>query len=149
VRPRVLALALALALAPGACLAEYVLPGTSDDGGPGDGEGDGPTSGGGGCGAGERVCGEACVDPLADDDHCGGCGEACKADERCILGECRDVVAVSCAACPCPGECPEPGPGAREDSGGPPAVARCCELADGVLCVTGDVGDMLRCPEGA
>jgi hypothetical protein len=76
--------------------------------GPGllDCEGDTPYCQGGACVdecAGEDVtaCGFACVNTGTDPRHCGGCGNACEADELCADG-CRDFeVAAGCTTCPC------------------------------------------------
>ena len=41
-----------------------------------------------GCGANAEMCGEVCVDVLSDTNHCGGCGQACAADNVCDAGMC-------------------------------------------------------------
>ncbi len=186
---------LVLALSPCGCLAEYVLPGdaaTSEASSTGGGSsgGESPTGGeasdagdeaSGGdetgaqpCDAGLLRCGEACVDPDSDEAHCGECGEYCKEAERCIAGECSDVVVLECASCPCPDQCPEKDQGLFEatggesvgesasagdtadtaDSGGDdgggedPQKHLCCavEAASQVWCVIGDPEDPLVCP---
>ncbi len=38
--------------------------------------------------AGTIECDDSCVDPMSDDGHCGACGNACAADERCAMGAC-------------------------------------------------------------
>jgi hypothetical protein len=192
-------LALALALVPCGCLAEYVLPGdatgdvqsTSGDGEPSGGAPGEPTSGdmsgdmsgdvsGGGdtegaklCDPGLLRCGDACVDPGSDEAHCGGCEGSCKDDERCIVGECRDVVVLECDSCPCADQCPQKDQGvlaatsgesaggesdsasgdtaesAGDESGGKdPQQYLCCvvEASSQVWCVIGDMEDPLVCP---
>lgn len=39
--------------------------------------------------AGQLGCGADCVFPLIDEQHCGGCGVACGAEEFCYAGGCR------------------------------------------------------------
>lgn len=41
-----------------------------------------------GCSAAELMCGDACVDPQKDTQHCGGCDRACPAGEQCLTGHC-------------------------------------------------------------
>ena len=64
--------------------------------------GDGGTSDGGRpplCGLGEIACNGACVDPLLDHDHCGGCGVACGPTQVCAGGACADTCAAPRTAC--------------------------------------------------
>lgn len=66
-----------------------------DDGGPERDSGidvDGGADGGPSCGAGETVCDGACVDTQSSLEHCGGCGNACAATDRCDDGSCYDPV---------------------------------------------------------
>lgn len=169
------------------CLAEYVLPGGSrgDTGSSGDdtvASGDAPTGATGqgdsedGCEAGTSRCGELCVDLQRDEEHCGGCDEVCKADEMCLVGECRDVIVLACEGCPCADQCPvgdqgvlasttgegggEGGEGTgggdasdtaetAESGGKDPQQRLCCEVEMQVLCVVGDADEVLVCPEGS
>ena len=58
------------------------------------------------CRDGEAPCGgERCVDLAFSDAHCGACGRACKAGERCSAGRCYRTVPLG-AACRQGGECP-------------------------------------------
>jgi hypothetical protein len=51
------------------------------------------------CPAGLTVCSGACVDPLRDDRHCGGCDRPCPAGAWCVDGACAAcTTAVSFAA---------------------------------------------------
>ena len=45
--------------------------------GNGNGNGSGGGTGGEECSPSQARCGEACVDVLHDDEHCGSCGNAC------------------------------------------------------------------------
>lgn len=55
-----------------------------------------------GCPDGTRSCDDACVDLRTDPTNCGECGRACRANEACQGGECRDVsLAIGCTSCPC------------------------------------------------
>ena len=86
-------------------------------------------------------CGDACVDLSRDAAHCGSCDEVCDSDELCIASECRDIVPVDCAACPCDA--------CAESGGGDPQMYLCCPPEDGkdaVVCVVGDAEDLLVCP---
>lgn len=161
---------LVVALWSGGCaLAEYVLPpasaGDSDSAGSDtEATGDTPTGGSGdtgGCGQGESLCEGGCVDLHADEAHCGRCDEACKSDEMCVVGECRDVAVVDCASCPCADQCP-PGGGVDSDGmdsdgeggGSDPQKSLCCEVETDegdpqVLCIMGGEEDVLVCPESA
>ncbi|MDI3291513.1 hypothetical protein [Polyangium sp. 15x6] len=110
-----LTLLLPLLLAPVACslLAESELTGkplanTGGAAATGTNTGTGGTGneGGGGappcsglCTASEACCEGACVDPATSVEHCGGCGQACAAGERC----CGDA---GCAACCETADCP-------------------------------------------
>jgi len=73
----------------------------ADDTGTGDADADVPdVDAGVTCGQDEAVCDGACVDPGADDAHCGECGSACGTGERCMARACVcvepfEVVAVS------------------------------------------------------
>src|SRR5688572_1590265 len=40
------------------------------------------------CEGGLDLCDAACVDLGSDDAHCGACGEACHAQQKCEAGEC-------------------------------------------------------------
>ncbi len=40
---------------------------------------------------GWAVCGDVCVDPRADPQHCGGCGVACSDGQVCNAGVCADT----------------------------------------------------------
>jgi hypothetical protein len=118
----------------------------------GDTTGDGQTTGDA-CDEGLTRCGDACVDLSRDDGHCGTCEEYCKSDEKCIASECRDILPVDCATCPCDA-CPGSG-GVLESTtsggGGDPEKYLCCAPPDGaddaVICVVGDAEDLLVCPE--
>ncbi len=161
VRPRALVLAL-LPWASLGCLVEYVLPGETSAGDPSTAAASEETTPTGETGASEAgsdetgcagtVCAGACVDVSQDDAHCGRCGDPCDADERCIAGECRDVVVVECASCPCPDQCPE-GAGVIESTtsggDGDPQKYLCCADVEGLataLCVVGDLDETLVCP---
>jgi hypothetical protein len=41
------------------------------------------------CGAGQVLCGDQCATLRYDPRHCGACGQACRADQRCADGQCR------------------------------------------------------------
>lgn len=107
------------------------------------------------CDEGLLRCGETCVDPSRDQTHCGSCDDPCKADELCIVGECRDVLLLECEGCPCADQCPQ-GEGvlqsstgdAEGDGGDMPAKYLCCDATreTPVLCVLGDAEDALVCP---
>ncbi len=81
------------------------------------------------CGPG----GAACVPRDAMDQnplHCGGCDDACKANEFCLEGDCvAFVVAPDCTDCPCPSCGTDP----------------CCALRDVGLVVCLESGH--QCPE--
>jgi hypothetical protein len=163
----------------GGCLVEYVLPeGDSSGDRPGDtgdrpgdtgdstghvvtgdpapttgtagATGDGQTTGDP-CDQGLSRCGEACVDLSRDDAHCGSCGESCKSDELCVASECRDVLPVECAMCPCDA-CSASGVLESTTSGGGDAEQYLCcpppDGADSVICLVGDPEDPLACPDG-
>ncbi|HEY0134672.1 MAG TPA: hypothetical protein VGB85_11345 [Nannocystis sp.] len=161
---------IALAFMTGGCLVEYVLPEGDSSGGDTDDSmghvvtGDpAPTSTAGTtgdiqttgdpCDEGLTRCGDACVDLSRDDAHCGSCDEYCKSDERCIASECRDILPVDCAACPCDA-CPEASGIVESTTSGGGSDAEkhlCCPPPDGaeaVLCVVGDAEDPLVCPTG-
>jgi hypothetical protein len=77
-----------------ACVVEYSVI---------DETGTGTTAGDDDCPGATVRCGEACVDPASDPDHCGGCGQACAAGDVCDVGACtsecgegRDVCARAC-----------------------------------------------------
>lgn len=62
--------------------------------------------------AGQLACGADCVFPLIDEQHCGGCGVGCGAEEFCYAGSCRSqrgsyagaaVAAAFVPACELPG----------------------------------------------
>ncbi|WP_254613994.1 DUF4215 domain-containing protein [Myxococcus sp. CA056] len=40
------------------------------------------------CNPPRLVCGEACVDPNTDNNHCGGCGNVCGEEKACAAGVC-------------------------------------------------------------
>lgn len=44
-----------------------------------------------GCGVGQTSCSGQCVDTKTDLNHCGDCATACKADQVCALGVCKDI----------------------------------------------------------
>jgi hypothetical protein len=46
------------------------------------------TCGGAACTGGRLCCGGACIDPASDQQHCGGCGKACRKG-RCRNGRCK------------------------------------------------------------
>lgn len=46
------------------------------------------------CEPGLLACGERCIATDDDDDHCGGCGQACAAGKTCEQGECVDPCGV-------------------------------------------------------
>jgi hypothetical protein len=43
------------------------------------------------CPTGQALCGDACVDPQADNAHCGACGNACAGGTACSSGRCECV----------------------------------------------------------
>jgi RHS repeat-associated protein len=51
------------------------------------------------CPTGQTACGGRCVDTVADASHCGRCGNACGATERCATGVCRSVCDAPTTAC--------------------------------------------------
>ena len=75
------------------------------DGGmaPADGGMDAAVDGGddGGCAEGWKMCGERCVDPLADNAHCGDCDDPCPTGSICTEGVCvcRQGEAICDDAC--------------------------------------------------
>ena len=71
----------------------------------------------------------------------------CKTDEMCIASECRDILVVDCAACPC-AVCPD-GPLETTGGGGDPQKSMCCPpvAVAAVVCVVGDEDEVLVCPE--
>lgn len=81
---RLFSLVVMLALALGACAADPAEP---------------PTDAPHDCAAGELRCGGACVDPLRDPAHCGGCGEGCDAGEVCSAGACASTCGEGEIAC--------------------------------------------------
>ena len=94
------------------------------------------------CRPGLSRCGEGCLDLASDPEHCGGCGQACGGDQRCLEGACTQ------AACPadytdCDGAC------VRTD-GHPLHCGGCdkpCE--DGEVCAGGTCRDAWPAPCGA
>jgi len=158
---------IALALVANGCLVEYVLPGGDSSGDQGNTENSptgepAPTTGTGtvdlsddGQVTGEEcdadLCGDECVDLTRNGTHCGACDEFCNDDQQCIASECRDILVVECAACPC--EACSAGEGLLEPTtsdGGEPSNYLCCppvDDADPVVCVVGDLEDVLVCPE--
>jgi len=55
-----------------------------------------------GCAADRTRCGDLCVDVSRDGQHCGACGRACGASQRCDVGECvcsDGTTADMCGAC--------------------------------------------------
>lgn len=60
---------------------------TTDGGAPGDG------SAGVVCQSNQLVCGNTCVDPKSDNQHCGDCTTACSSATSCSLGHCIDTTA--------------------------------------------------------
>jgi hypothetical protein len=40
------------------------------------------------CAEGEALCGDACVDVVSNQEHCGACDVACLAEQSCIDSEC-------------------------------------------------------------
>lgn len=93
------------------------------------------------CAAGEERCGETCVDVSTHPEHCGGCGQACDAGQRCEEGICGG----GDETCPegrqaCGGACVD----VETDD------AHCggCHVAcdEGEQCVGGDCVDL--CPAG-
>ena len=152
-----------LALVTSGCLVEYVLPEGDSSGDQGTTQssltndpapttgttGDGQTTGDA-CDAGLVRCGDACVDLTRSGTHCGACDESCEDDEMCIASGCRESLVVACAACPCDA-CPaEDGGEESASGGGEPMNYLCCPPADGaepVVCIVGDLEDVLVCPE--
>lgn len=58
------------------------------------------------CREGESPCdGTRCIDVSRSDPHCGACGHACKAGERCFAGRCNRIVPLG-SACRTDGDCP-------------------------------------------
>jgi alpha-tubulin suppressor-like RCC1 family protein len=53
------------------------------------------------CPSGERLCGGACVNTLTDGSHCGGCGRACPATQRCEAGACACAGALTACGAAC------------------------------------------------
>ena len=43
------------------------------------------------CAGDELLCGAECIQPLSDDDHCGGCTTVCAAGEACVGGSCEGI----------------------------------------------------------
>lgn len=101
-------------------------------------------------------CGEDCIDPSTNNSHCGMCDDPCESDERCIVGECRDVLVLDCEACPCADQCPEDEDAPESTTGGEgeggdvPAQHLCCDAGGEapVVCVFGEAEDVLVCPAG-
>lgn len=103
------------------------------------------------CAVGQLACGSACVDPMLDGAHCGGCGLTCPVGSTCSVGSCRAsdgsiVAAISTIppeTCPvgqvvCGGACVDP---TSND-----AHCGVCNNA----CVAGNVCDQSACrPIGA
>jgi MYXO-CTERM domain-containing protein len=56
-----------------------------------------------GCVEGTVGCSGACVDVTSDDAHCGACGVACGAEERCVGGVCE--IACGTSSVQCSGQC--------------------------------------------
>jgi hypothetical protein len=52
------------------------------------------------CLAPRLMCGDRCVDPEVDRDHCGGCGVRCCAGSSCASGRCRPDCSEEQTACP-------------------------------------------------
>ncbi|WP_437275309.1 hypothetical protein WME90_29150 [Sorangium sp. So ce375] len=73
----------AVAIAFAACGDEFTArppdASTSSSAGGGSGGSGGSSGSGGGCPGGGMVCGDACVDPMTDAQHCGACDVACSA----------------------------------------------------------------------
>src|SRR5690349_6763186 len=40
------------------------------------------------CTTEQMLCSGLCVDPMTNSLHCGGCGNACEAGDRCEMGSC-------------------------------------------------------------
>jgi hypothetical protein len=72
------------------------------------------------CKNGAVKCGKTCVNTQTDDDHCGGCHNACGSGERCVAGDCT------------PSTC---GPGQRDCGGG-----LCIEDDELACCIPTDCG---------
>lgn len=54
------------------------------------------------CNPTQTDCNRACVDTTDDVMHCGGCNQACAADEVCSASDCRRYrPAIGCGDCPC------------------------------------------------
>lgn len=106
-------------------------PGTGDP--PGDGSTDtstGDTTGDGSCDPPNMMCGSACINPMNNPLHCGGCGLACPLGASCVAGTC---------ACTIPGQmvCD----GACIDILGDPANCGGCGVTcdeSGPSCVSGE-----------
>ena len=83
------------------------------------------------------LCGEACVDPLNDRSHCGGCDRACGDEEKCFEGECIDPDGF----CREDSDCPDVGVGKSfcEDN-------RCVTKCDDDAMMCGGV--CAACPQG-
>lgn len=58
------------------------------------------------CRESERFCDDACVDVLANPEHCGTCEEICNEREECFEGAC--VLACASTERRCDGECVDP-----------------------------------------
>ena len=158
---------IALTLVTSGCLVEYVLPEGDSSGDPGNTQDsfmgeparttgtdavetaeDGQMTGDE-CDADLTRCGDDCVDITRNDGHCGACDDYCNEGEQCIASECREILVVECAACPCDA-CPA-GDGGEESTtsdGGDPSKYLCCPIDDdeAVVCVVGDPEAELVCP---
>ncbi len=80
------------------CEIEYVVPmdtGATTTGSSTDSETD-PTETSGTCEAPMLACGDACVDPDSDPQHCGECGEDCGPGGSCVAGDCIDACGDAC-----------------------------------------------------
>ncbi len=99
------------------------------------------------CRAGEVVCAEGCVDPLANEQHCGAgtdCtgGSVCASGELCVSGVCT----LSCprGQLPCGGRCIDPSSDTTYCGTGTDCTGAMC--ATGSVCVGGSCAT--SCPGG-
>ena len=119
------------------------------------------------CARGQTRCGDACVNTSRDDGNCGGCDQACAADEVCRAGVCvcvDDGQACGVAVCgtattncgatvncgPLDGACPAETPCCLAgvcQAAPPPTLADCQGRCTGAVSATVEVcGQPTACP---
>lgn len=52
------------------------------------------------CTGPEQCCSNACVDPMSNNSHCGGCSNTCPDSESCVEGTCEPDSCTADARCP-------------------------------------------------